>query len=67
MFKNEEGTWEHKCKGTKNYEGQNETIYSVNNCIGTKTNYKSAIDDNSTGKIDEGVKVRGTTNDISTW
>jgi hypothetical protein len=38
MFKNEEGTKEHKFEGTENDEGQSGTICSTNSGKGNATN-----------------------------
>jgi hypothetical protein len=69
----EKGIGEHICKGIKNDEGQNGTIYNANNgmgnanrYIGSQTNYRFTTDDISTKEMAEGAKARGTTNDIST-
>jgi hypothetical protein len=70
---NEEGIGKHICKGIKNDEGQNGTIYNANNCMGNAnsctsnhTNYIFTTNDISTREMAKGAKARGTIDDIST-
>jgi hypothetical protein len=66
-LRSEEGTWEHKCKGIENDEGQNGTIYSANSSARIHTDYIGTTDENSTRDIVEGEKEGSTIDGMSTW